>query len=172
MVFHAKTGSRDYAFDGGDGNDQVTAPNVTNGWRVSDVDGGTLAAHGIGTLSFSNTENLLGGTGIDAFAFGSDGAISGSINGGGGSDGVSLGDFVHFDGTIVFTTKPDVATTFNDGSSATLRLITIGLSSGAAFFGVNYGQLRQTGFIATITKRSAPCTSWVERSPRTTSSTT
>jgi len=65
--------------------DTVTANDSTNSntWDINAAGDGTLA-NTDGIVSFSNIENLTGGTGIDDFIFTDTGAISEMIDGGGG----------------------------------------------------------------------------------------
>jgi hypothetical protein len=67
--------------DGGAGSNTVKAPNATNTWTISALNAGTVDG-----ASFVNVQNLTGGSGVDTFTFGSAGALSGLITGGGGSD--------------------------------------------------------------------------------------
>jgi len=64
--------------------DTVAANNSTNSntWNINEAGDGTLA-NTDGIVSFSNIENLTGGTGTDDFIFTGTGAISGMIDGGG-----------------------------------------------------------------------------------------
>jgi Ca2+-binding RTX toxin-like protein len=65
-------------FNGGGGTNTLTGPNTTNDWTINAANGGTL-----GSLTFSSAQNLVGGSGLDVFAFAPGGSVSGSINGGG-----------------------------------------------------------------------------------------
>jgi Ca2+-binding RTX toxin-like protein len=66
--------------DLGGGNNTLTGPNATNIWMITSANHGTL-----GNLTFSNAQNLVGGTGNDTFKFaGVSPAISGTVTGGGG----------------------------------------------------------------------------------------
>jgi len=69
------------AVDGGAGSDTLVAADVDNKWEVSGSDAGTLNAQ-----SFADIENITGGTGQDTFTFDADGALNGTVSGGGGSD--------------------------------------------------------------------------------------
>ncbi|MGA9852407.1 MAG: hypothetical protein WBR15_05690, partial [Gammaproteobacteria bacterium] len=62
----------------------LTGPNSTNIWDVTASNAGTLN----GALSFSNFQTLIGGSGADTFNLSA--GVSGSINGGGGSDRVNI----------------------------------------------------------------------------------
>ncbi|MFP6764082.1 MAG: hypothetical protein VB858_10695, partial [Planctomycetaceae bacterium] len=71
---------------GGGGSDTFnTAANGMNVWAISASDAGSVA-DAAQTVSFSSVENLSGGTGDDSFDFDDGFLISGTINGGSGSD--------------------------------------------------------------------------------------
>src|SRR5688572_15937605 len=63
---------------GGEGSDTLVAADEDNTWVISGADAGTL-----NDQSFSEVENLTGGAANDTFVF-AGGAISGTIDGGGG----------------------------------------------------------------------------------------
>lgn len=70
---------------GGLGVDSVVGPNVVNSWEVSGTGAGSL-----GGTSFSEIENLTGGTVSDAFVMMNEqAAVPGTLNGGGGTDSLS-----------------------------------------------------------------------------------
>ena len=79
--------------DGGDGDDTLTGPDVDTGWELTGADEGA-----IDTVAFTGVENLTGGSAADAFAFAVDldgaptGSLTGSIDGGGGSDALVAPD--------------------------------------------------------------------------------
>jgi hypothetical protein len=67
--------------DLGGGTNTLQGPNATNTWTIGSANHGTLGTN----LTFSNAQNLTGGTGADTFKFSGAGAkISGSLSGGGG----------------------------------------------------------------------------------------
>ena len=71
--------------DGGTGTDRMTGPNSGGLWNVT--------GYGIGTLnglSFLGIESVLGGSGDDAYVFGSAGAFTGIVDGDGGQDTLNL----------------------------------------------------------------------------------
>ena len=72
---------------GGSGSDTLIGPSIGSVWEIDGANSGTVAG-----VSFSGIENLLGGHGNDKFDFSSDGSISGSIDGHGGSDHIRGGD--------------------------------------------------------------------------------
>jgi hypothetical protein len=61
--------------------DTLIGPDSTNVWSITNNDAGT-----VGGFSFSAVENLIGGSGEDVFVFGAGKAISGKIDGGGGTN--------------------------------------------------------------------------------------
>jgi hypothetical protein len=69
-------------FAGGAGTDTLVGPNTANTWNITGSGSGTLDS----SLTFSAVENLTGGTGDDDFKFSAGKAISGKIDGGGGSN--------------------------------------------------------------------------------------
>jgi hypothetical protein len=74
------------SFDGGTGVNTLIAPNLANTWNISSAGGGTLV--NTGTVTFTNVENLTGGTSTDAFVFSSSGSLTGIMDGGAGSNRV------------------------------------------------------------------------------------
>jgi hypothetical protein len=71
--------------DGGTGTDRMTGPNSGGLWNVTEAGIGTLNG-----LSFLGIETVLGGSGDDAFVFGSAGAFTGIVDGKGGQDTLNL----------------------------------------------------------------------------------
>src|SRR5262249_6354586 len=59
-------------------------------WAISAANAGSYTS--TNTLTFSNVENLAGGTGADSFTFGASGSLGGTIDGGGGSDTITGND--------------------------------------------------------------------------------
>jgi hypothetical protein len=76
-------------FNGGAGADTLAGPNTSNVWNITNNAAGYLN----GIVSFANVENLVGGTGVDSFAFGAVGQVS-NINGGGAPAG--QGDWLDY----------------------------------------------------------------------------
>jgi ELWxxDGT repeat protein len=68
--------------DGGAGTNTLIAPNTNNVWQLTGDGEGDLN----GQVFFTDMSNLVGGTGQDTFQFSADGRVSGTINGGGGSN--------------------------------------------------------------------------------------
>lgn len=69
-------------FDGGSGKDTVLGPSGDHIWAVTAANGGLID----NLFTFTNTENLIGQTGMDVFKFAPGGSVSGTISGGGGGD--------------------------------------------------------------------------------------
>ncbi|MEX2213308.1 MAG: filamentous hemagglutinin N-terminal domain-containing protein [Phycisphaeraceae bacterium] len=74
------------SFDGGTGTDTVIATDTANTWTINAADGGTVA--GAHPFTFSNTENLTGGSNTDDFIL-NGGTLSGAINGGAGTNSLT-----------------------------------------------------------------------------------
>ena len=71
--------------DGGAGTNTIAGPNVANAWAITADNAGTLTPTGAsGATTFSNLQNLTGGTGSDSFVFTAAKVVSGTINGGAG----------------------------------------------------------------------------------------
>ena len=77
-------GSSTGTIDGGTGTNSLTANNSANNWSILSADGGSVDS----VFAFNNIENLIGGTGSDAFILNT-GSISGSIDGGAGNDSLA-----------------------------------------------------------------------------------
>jgi streptogramin lyase len=81
--------------DGGASTNTLQGPNQNNNWQITAPNAGTLDTN----IQFGNIQNLIGGTAKDTFAirkplnsrFG--GSLSGSINGGGGTDTLDYSGF-------------------------------------------------------------------------------
>jgi hypothetical protein len=67
---------------GGGGNDTLQGPDTTNVWQILGANSGTLDS----LISFSAIHNLTGGAAADTFALHTGGSISGTIDGGGGTN--------------------------------------------------------------------------------------
>jgi Ca2+-binding RTX toxin-like protein len=77
------------ALIGSSGSDKLIGANVANTWLVTD---NNLSK--IGTFSFQGIENLVGGSGPDEFRFTRGKGVSGTIDGGAGSDLLNYSDYV------------------------------------------------------------------------------
>lgn len=76
--------------NGGAGADSLTANNITNNWNILSADGGNVDS----VFGFQNIENLNGGNGTDNFIL-SSGSVSGTIDGGLGSDSLAADDILN-----------------------------------------------------------------------------
>ena len=65
---------------GGGGSDTIVAQNIVNTWSISGINSGTLNA-----ITFSDVENLTGGTANDSFVLSDGMGVTGTISGGGGA---------------------------------------------------------------------------------------
>lgn len=74
--------------NGGDNTDTLTGPATSNVFSLTGSGSGTLVSNSVGSIGYSNIENLTGGTSTDTFTI-SGGSISGSIDGAGGTDGIT-----------------------------------------------------------------------------------
>jgi hypothetical protein len=71
------------------GNDTLIGPDSPNQWSLKGTNGGTLSS----LVTFTNVENLQGGTAADAFSVGLGASLSGRLNGGGGGDSLTYPAF-------------------------------------------------------------------------------
>ncbi len=70
------------ALKGDGGSDTLIGPNQANTWTLTGSNAGTLD----GLITFTGIQNLTGGSGADAFAFGDGASVSGTIDGGAGAN--------------------------------------------------------------------------------------
>src|SRR5262249_37454717 len=118
--FTFTTGTLSGNIDGGAGGDTLTSDNSGRTFTVNAANGGTLSGDLGGT--FSNVENLTGGTGADSFVFTGSGSGAGVVDGAGGSDTL---DFSAVGSQAVVLT----ATGATDGFSGTDGLISGGFQN-------------------------------------------
>jgi acrosin len=69
------------AYDSGAGSNTLRGSDGPNTWNITGVDSGNL-----GTVSFTSVGNLSGGTGPDTFSLSGNSGLTGSIDGGAGTD--------------------------------------------------------------------------------------
>ncbi len=84
-TFHAQTQPTSGAIlslNGNGGIDTLIGPDVDETWNITALNAGS-----VGGVSFTNVENLTGGSGEDVFVFSAGKSISGKIDGGGGTTG-------------------------------------------------------------------------------------
>lgn len=90
--------SSDANFDGairGDasGNNSLTAADLVNLWILNGQNQGQLQVDGAAEVTlFSNIANLIGGASVDSFEIANGGSVTGSIDGGAGSDRLVITD--------------------------------------------------------------------------------
>ncbi len=72
-------------YQGGAGEDVLFGPAVDATWTVDEQDGGTVAG-----VEFDDVEHLVGSTADDDFVVATGGSVSGSIDGGGGDDSLTV----------------------------------------------------------------------------------
>jgi filamentous hemagglutinin family protein len=72
--------------DGKAGNNTITAPDIDTTFTITGFNAGTIRPDSEAETSFSNIQNLIGGSGNDSFVFEIGGVISGYIDGNGGSN--------------------------------------------------------------------------------------
>jgi hypothetical protein len=84
----ADTGAATQAttFNGGGGSNTLVSANLSNVWAINAASAGTLRSGSEPPDSFSNVQNLIGGTGADTFAFANNTASIGSIDGKAGAN--------------------------------------------------------------------------------------
>src|SRR5262249_42108936 len=95
--------------NGEDGSDTLAGPNSTNTRSISSLSGGNIF-NSSGALVFSSIENVTGGSGTDRFAFHSPGNISGTVNGGAGSNILDYSAAPTFTGPITVNLAAGTAT--------------------------------------------------------------
>jgi hypothetical protein len=103
--------------DGGNGSNTLIGPNQAMTWTISAANSVTM-----GTLKFSHTQNLVGGSASDVFKFEPRGSVSGTINGGGGGDWLDYSAFtsgvaVNLSGAAVSGVPANSATGVSGGVS-------------------------------------------------------
>jgi len=102
-IASAVAGTR--SLNGGGGSDEIIAPASGAAFTLSGVESGQV----IGSIFvFSSVENLTGGVGNDTFAL-DGGTLSGTVNGGGGSDTIFVNDNTGRAFTIDGPNEGDVA---------------------------------------------------------------
>jgi hypothetical protein len=70
----------------------LVGPNSTNTWTVTNTDAGTVA-YGSNSFSFANVGNITGGVGNDSFLLSDANKITGTLDGGIGTNLVDLSDY-------------------------------------------------------------------------------
>jgi hypothetical protein len=83
--------------DGGTGTDSVQGNNLINTWNLTGLGAGSL-----NSITFSNVENLIGGSNNDVFVFNAGASVAGTINGGPGTNRLEYTQYIT--GTVTPTT--------------------------------------------------------------------
>ncbi len=85
------TATQPVSFNGGGGTNTLIGANLNNFWNISAPNTGTVQAAGEPIDTFTNIQNLTGGTAADTFAFANNiASIGGNLNGGAGSNTLDL----------------------------------------------------------------------------------
>jgi hypothetical protein len=113
------------------GGNTLTGPNVPTTWGLSATDAGTLS----GGFSFVNFGNLTGGSAADSFVFADGAAVSGNIDGGGGTNKL---DYSAYSTTVVVDLQTGSATGVG-GTVAHIRDVTGGSGGGAGVYNILVG---------------------------------
>jgi hypothetical protein len=108
--------------DGGAGTNTLQGPNQNINWQITAANAGSLDSN----IVFGNMQNLIGGTANDTFAirkspfFRFGGSLSGSINGGGGTDTL---DYSGYTGDVTVNMRLETATAIGGGISNIANVI-------------------------------------------------
>jgi hypothetical protein len=78
---NVETTSGSLVVNGQGGTNTLVGPNANETWHITGTNAGN-----VGGVSFSNVQNLIGGTGNDLFIFSNGKGLTGTINGGGGTN--------------------------------------------------------------------------------------
>jgi hypothetical protein len=78
---NVETTSGSLVVNGQGGNNTLVGPNGNETWHITGTNAGS-----VGGVSFSNVQNLTGGTGNDLLVFSNGAGVTGTINGGGGTN--------------------------------------------------------------------------------------
>src|SRR5207248_3161019 len=94
---------------GAGGNDTIEGPDADSKWALTGVNAGKLA-FGTTAASFTDTENIQGGTAKNAYTYGDSAGVTGSITNATGStvNDLTLGGFIHLSGDYSFGTPHQV----------------------------------------------------------------
>lgn len=135
--------------DGGTGNDTLSVVGQNNAWNITGLNSGTVNG-----ISFSDIQNLTGGSGDDLFQFATGGSVLGAIDGGAG--GANTLDYSALAGPVTVNLQADsasdIGTTFsninhlNGGTSPTDVLIGPNVTSTWMISGPSSGSVAGTTF--------------------------
>ncbi|MBL8798099.1 MAG: calcium-binding protein, partial [Planctomycetia bacterium] len=104
--------------DGAEGTDTVVGQNTATAWTLAAENDGRIDALGV---EFINVENLTGGSGSDTFTVLAGGSLSGTFNGGSGTDTLIGGDTAN-----IWELTANNAGTLNDSSFVGIENLTGG----------------------------------------------
>jgi hypothetical protein len=106
-------------FTGGTGSNTLVGANVANNWTITGANAGA-----VGNVRFTKVANLVGGTDVDVFAFGSSGTLSGRLDGGGVP--AQQGDWLDYSGlTVAVTVNLQTGSATKVGGGAAGRVANI-----------------------------------------------
>jgi Ca2+-binding RTX toxin-like protein len=100
---------------GNNRNTAVVGPNAVNYWNITGANRGNLAQapHQTGSFTFSGVPSLTGGTGADTFAFVSGASLSGTLDGGSGTNTL---DYSQYTGNIIVDLALHLASLVSQGA--------------------------------------------------------
>jgi len=102
--------------DGGIGTNTITGPNVNNGWAITASNAGSINPTGAtGATTFTNIQNLTGGTANDTFTLSDGVGVTGAINGT-SATGNSL-NYLAYTSAITINLQTGTATNITGGIS-------------------------------------------------------
>jgi Ca2+-binding RTX toxin-like protein len=90
----------------------LIGPNTSTTWILTGADSGTVNA-----VTFRGFQNLIGGTAADTFVLQAGGSVSGSVDGGGGTNAL---DYSHYKGDITVDLALHLASLVNRGTAGSL----------------------------------------------------
>ncbi|HZU36297.1 MAG TPA: hypothetical protein VFA18_10330, partial [Gemmataceae bacterium] len=98
----------------GGGSDTVIGPNLTTAWVMTGANTGVLTANGL-TMGLSGVANVTGGSGNDSFQFRAGASLSGTLDGGAGSNTL---DYSLYGSNVTVNLASAAATALNGGLSS------------------------------------------------------
>jgi hypothetical protein len=107
-----------------------------NTWEITGQNAGTLnSSQSFATLTFSNVQNLTGGTGADTFVFADGAGVDGTIDGGGGTNTL---DYSAYSSSVIVDLQTGSATGVG-GDIANIQNVTGGNGGGAGVYNILVG---------------------------------
>jgi hypothetical protein len=96
------------ALTGGGGNNTLVGPDAANTWHLTGTGAGTLSGTLVaGLLTFTQIQNLSGGSNTDLFRFEDGQGVAGKIDGGGGTNTL---DYSAYTSNVIVDLQTDTAT--------------------------------------------------------------